>query len=187
MATPIEIECEEKFGIDFELQVRQILPYFWSFTIGTQLEKTIFLNYVGVLFSGLKPLNIAMVDFCAFITTRLSFTGQVIALVQLLNDNFDNTLRRITIDCLNNNFVEGIDIFLDSEVDPTPITLFLDGETNPIPITLFLDSEISDPTSLAGQSFVVNVPIDVVESDEIIRALLDIYVIAPQEYLIIRF
>ena len=187
MASPIEIECEAKFGIDFEKQVQQILPYFWSFTIGTQVEKTVFLNYVFTLFSGLKPVNVSMVDFCSFINTRLSFTGQVIALIQLLNDNFDNTLRRITLDCLNNNFVEGLDIFLDSETDSTPIILFLDSELNPIPISVFLDSEILDPTSIAGKSFVVNVPTDVVESDEIIRALLDIYVIAPQEYLIVRF
>ena len=186
MPTPIETECEEKYGIDFELQVQKILPYFWSFTIGTQQEKTVFLNYVWTLFSQFKPLNVSMVDFCSFITTRLDYTGQVLALVELLNDNFDNTLRRITLNCLDNNFVEGLDIFLDSEVDPTPIILFLDGETNPIPITLFLDSEITDSGSIFGKSFEVNVPIDAVESDEIIRALLDIYVIAPQEYLINR-
>lgn len=186
MPTPIEIECAEKYGIDFEQQVQQILPYFWSFTIGNQQEKTIFLNYVWTLFSQFKPLNQSMVDFCSFITTRLNYTGQRMALIELLNDNFDNTLRRITLDCLDLNFVEGLDIYLDSEVDPTPIELFLDGELNPIPITLFLDSEINDPNSIAGKSFVVHVPVDVVESDEIIRALLDIYVIAPQEYIIER-
>ena len=186
MPTPIETECEIKYGIDFELQVQKILPYFWSFTIGTQQEKTIFLNYVWALFSQFKPLNQSMVDFCSFITTRLNYTGQRLALIELLNDNFDNTLERITLDCLDLNFVEGIDIYLDSEVDPTPITLFLDGELNPIPITLFLDSEIGDTGSIAGKSFIVHVPVDVTQSDELIRALLDIYVMAPQEYLIER-
>ena len=186
MSTPIEQECQAKYGIDFEQQVQRILPYFWSYTIGTDIEKTVFLNYVWTLFSPLKPLNQTMVDFCSFITTRLNYTGQRMALIELLNDNYDNTLRRITIACLDLNFVEGIDIYLDIEDDPTPIELFLDGETNPIPITLFLDSEINDPNSIAGKSFIVYVPIDVVESDELIRALMDIYVIAPQEYLIIR-
>ena len=187
MPTPIETECQAKYGIDFEQQVQKILPYFWSYTIGTDIEKTVFLNYVWTLFSQLKPLNQSMVDFCSFITTRLNYTGQRLALLELLNDNYDNTLRRITLNCLDNNFVEGLDIYLDSEVDPTPIELFLDSELNPVPITLFLDSEINDSGSIAGKSFVVNVPVDVVESDELIRALLDIYVIAPQEYLIERF
>lgn len=186
MPTPIETACEEKYGIDFERQVQKILPYFWSYTIGTQQEKTIFLNYVWTLFSQFKPLNLSMVDFCSFISTRLNYTGQRMALIELLNDNYDNTLRRITLSCLDLNFVEGIDIYLDSEVDPTPIELFLDSEVNPVPITLFLDSENSDAGSIAGKSFEVDVPIGVAESDEIIRALLDIYVIAPQEYLINR-
>ena len=87
MPTPIETECQIKYGIDFELQVQKILPYFWSFTIGTQQEKTIFLNYVWTLFSQFKPLNQSMVDFCSFITTRLNYTGQRMALIELLNDN----------------------------------------------------------------------------------------------------
>ena len=160
MPTPIETECQVKYGIDFEQQVQKILPYFWSFTIGTDIEKTVFLNYVWTLFSQLKPLNQSMVDFCSFITTRLNYTGQRKALIEMLNDTYDNTLRRITLNCIDNNFVEGLDIYLDSEVN--------------------------DPNSIFGKSFVVHVPVDVVESDELIRALLDIYVIAPQEYLIIR-
>jgi len=186
MATPIETECQAKYGIDFEQQVQKILPYFWSFTIGTQQEKVVFLNYVWTLFSQFKPLNQSMVDFCSFITTRLNYTGQRKALIELLNDNYDNTLRRITLSCLDNNFVEGLDIYNNDEVDPTPIELFNNSELNPIPITLFNNDEIDDPGSIAGKSFIVNVPVDVSESNELIRALLDIYVIAPQEYLIER-
>lgn len=186
MPTPIEIKCEAKYGIDFEKQVQAILPYFWSYTIGNNQEKTIFLNFVWTLFSQFKPLNMEMVEFCSFITTRLNYTGQRMALIELLNDNYDNDLRRCTITCLDNNFVEGLDIYLDNESDPTPIELFLDGETNHIPITLWLDSEITGPDSIFGKSFIVYVPTDVVQSDELIRALLDIYVIQPQEYLIIR-
>jgi len=185
--TPIEIACQEKYGVDFERQVQGILPYFWSFTIGNQQEKTVFLNWVWTLFSQFKPLNVSMVDFCSFITTRLNYTGQRMALTELLNDNYDNSLRRCWIECLDNNFVEGLDIYLDSEVDPTPIVIFEDGEVNDIPITVWLDSEIQDPESLYGQSFIVHIPITVPTSDTLIRALLDIYVIQPQEYLIIRF
>ena len=187
MPTPIETECQAKYGIDFEEQVQKILPYFWSYTIGTEIEKTVFLNYVWTLFSQFKPLNVSMVDFCSFITTRLNYTGQRQALIELLNDNYDNDLRRCTIVCLDLNFVEGIDIYLNGETDPTPIVLFNNGETNPIPITLFNNDEWSDSDSLVGKSFVVKIPTDVVESDTLIRALLNIYVIAPQEYLIERF
>ena len=185
--TPIELECQAKYGIDFESQVQKILPYFWSYTIGNNQEKTVFLNWVWTLFSQFKPLNQSMVDFCSFITTRLNYTGQRMALTELLNDNYDNSARRCFIQCLDRNFVEGLDIYLDSEVDPTPIVLFLDSETNDIPITVWLDSEITDPDSLFGQSFVVHIPVGVPTSDEVIRALLDIYVIAPQSYIINRF
>lgn len=186
MPTPIQEQCEAKYGIDFEKQVQQILPFFWSFTIENDQEKTVFLNYVWTLFSALKPINQEMVDFCTFITTRLNYTGQRMALVELLNDSYDNTLRRITLSCLDNNFVEGLDIYNNDEVDPTPIILFNNSEINPIPITLFNNDEINDPGSIFGKSFVVHVPVDIVKSDELIRALLDIYVIAPQEYLILR-
>ncbi len=186
MATPIETVALQKFGVDYEKKVEQILPFFWSFTINTLIEKAVFRNFVFALFSQFKLLNTQLVDFASFINTRLNFTGQVLALTTLLNDNFDDPLRRITITCFNSPFVEGLDVFLDSETDPTPMMLFLDVETNDIPITLFLDSEINDPTSLAGKAFEVNVPNGVVESDIIIRVLLDIYVVAPQEFLIKR-
>ena len=187
MPTPIETQCQKKYGIDFEQQVQKILPYFWSYTIGNNQEKTIFLNWVWTLFSQFKPLNMQMVDFCSFITTRLNYTGQRMALTELLNDNYDNDLRRCWIECLDNNFVEGIDIYLDTETDPSPIVLFQDNELNPVPITLFLDSEIQDADSIVGKSFIVHVPVGVVEADKLIRALLDIYVIQPQEYKINRF
>ena len=185
--TPIEAQCEAQYGIDFEAQVQSILPYFWSYTIGNSQEKTVFLNWVWMLFSQFKPLNVSMVDFCSFITTRLNYTGQRMALTELLNDNYDNTARTCWIECLDRNFVEGLDIYLDDETDPTPIVLFTDSEANDIPITVWLDSEIQDPVSIYGQSFIIHIPITVPESDEIIRALLDIYIIAPQEYLINRF
>lgn len=187
MSNPIQIACENKYGIDYESKARDILPFFFSYTIGTQQEKTIFLNYLYTLFSQMKPLNQQLIDFCVFITTRLNYTGQRLALIELLNDNYDADLRRITINCLDNNFVEGIDIYLDGETDPTPIEVYLDSESNPVPITLFLDSEIQDEDSLYQKDFIVRVPLDVVQSDELIRALLDLYVIAPQNYTIERF
>jgi len=187
MPTSLDKTCEEQFGVDFTSQLRLLLPYFWEFSIQDGSRKESFMNFAEVLFKSLDQSNSNLVELCEFIRDRLAYTGQVLSLVTLLNDKFDPVLRRITITCLNANFVEGIDIFLNGEIDPSPIMLFTNGENIFAPITLFTNAEAADPTSLEGISFVVNVPNDVPTSDAVIRALLDLYVIAPQEYLIERF
>lgn len=181
--TALQILCREKYGIDFEKKITQILPYFWTITIFTQDQKDIFLNYCYVLFSQLTPINDQFIDFCVFIENRLSYTGQVLSLEKLLNDNFDNTQRRITIECLDALPIEGIDIYLDLEIDPSENDFYLDSETNPNPISLFLDGENPQENNF---NFNVNVPADIAQSDLIIRALLDIYVVSGQNYQIIR-
>lgn len=184
METALQIQCREKYGIDFEIKVTQIFPYFWTKSIFTKQEKTIFLNYVYTLFSQLKPINESFIDFCVFIENRLSYTGQVLSLEKLLNDNFDNTQRRIFIECLDALPIQGVDVYLDSETDPNENDFYLDSETNPNAVTIFLDGE--DPNQ-NNFNFSVNIPSDITQNDQVIRAILDIYVISGQQYQIIRF
>lgn len=178
---------QEQYGIDFAEKMAEILPYFFGEGIQSQTKKQMFVDLCECLFGSMQYSNDEFVAFVTFIRDRLAYTGQVLSLVQLLNDKFDPGLRRITINCLNNNFVEGIDIYLNGETDPTPITLYNNGENVVGPITLWTNAEIFDPDSLYGKSFVVNVPNDVPQSDKIIKGLLNLYVIAPQNYDILRF
>ena len=184
METALQIQCRAKYGIDFEKKVTQIFPYFWTVTIFTKQEKIIFLNYCYVLFSQLKPINDVFVDFCVFIENRLSYTGQVLSLEKLLNDNFDNVDRRIFIECLNAIFSDGVDTFLDSETDITDTDVYIDSESNPDIVYWFLDLENPEDGIF---NFNVHIPSGITQSDQLIRALLDIYVITGQNYQIIRF
>lgn len=179
--------CREQYEIDFKNKAKEGLPYFWQYTIGTEQKKVKFEALTDVLFDSAKVANEKFISFCEFIRDRLAYTGQVLSLETLLNNKYDNDLRRITIDCFNNTFVEGLDIYNNDETDPTPLILFRNNETNSIPITLFNNDEVIDENSLFNVSFRVNVPIDVTTSDVLIRAILNLYVIAPQNYIITRF
>lgn len=186
---PINLDrtCQEQYGIDFLIKMREILPFFFEFTAQDGTQKQGFINFAEVLFGALQHSNLQLVGLCEFIRDRLAFTGQVLSLEILLNTKFDPDQERISILCLQNNFVEGIDIYNNDEVDPTPIVLYNNGEFNATPITLWNNDEVQDPDSLFGKNFSIQVPNDVPTSDDLMRALLDLYVIAPQNYIIQRF
>lgn len=187
MPLNLDRTCQEQYGIDFRLQVFEILPYFFEQSIQTGNGKVLFVNLVQALFGSMNTSNDNFVAFCEFIRDRLAFTGQVLSLVTLLNTKYDPTLERITILCLQNNFVEGLDIYNNGETDPTPVILYNNNEAAVAPITLWTNADVNDPDSLFGKNFVVRVPNDVPTSDDIITAILNLYVIAPQNYIIQRF
>lgn len=167
--------------------MRQLLPFFFQTTLLENTAKPRFVSFAEVLFNALQNSNVALVAFCEFIRDRLLFNGQVLSLETFLNNIFDNDLRRINIECFNNNFSPGIILFLNGEFNPEPIILFSNGEVIDSPITLFTNDELFNPGSLFGIDFNLNVPADVPDSDDIIRAFANIYVIAPQNFDIVRF
>ncbi len=177
----------EQYGIDFLKLMEELLPYFFLYTIATNQPKSTARAYFEMFVLPLNASNAAFVAVCTQIVDKLAYTGQTLSLETLLNDKYDLTLRRIFIINLGNNFGEGLDIYNNDEVDPTPIVLYNNGEPNPIPITLFNNDEITGASSLLGIAFIVNIPIGISIPDELIRALLDIYVAAPRQYRIIRF
>lgn len=185
--SPLQRTCEEQYGIDFTTKVREIIPFFWQVTINDNTQKVMFMDLIESLWLAFTHSNQQFIVLCEFIRDRLAFTGQVLSLLELLNSKYDEPQRRITIDCLNNNFLEGIDIYTNAETDPTPVDLYRNLENSPTPITLFTNVEVIDSDSLVGKSFIINIPNDVSTSDQIIRALLAFYIIAPQEYIINRF
>ena len=161
------------YKIDFAKVSERLTPFFWRTPI-----------YLSYLKSALAPLQTDNNEFFAYVSavwTKLQYTGQHLALEEFLNDNYDDTLRRIFID-ENNLTFERIDLYDDGEVDPTPLSLYDDGEIDPAPISLYDDGE-----GLGGDNFTVNIPVAIVFNEDILRSQLDFYVIAGKNYNIVTF
>jgi hypothetical protein len=182
MPNSLEFTCQELYGIDFTIKMRELLPWFWEYTIETNSQKIAFMNLCEVFFNSLQKSNENLVELCGIIRDRLAYTGQVLSLETLLNDKYDDILRRIFIECLNANYTEGLDIYNNDEIDPTPIDLYNNDETAVTTITLWLNDDIEPDPTLQTISFIVHIPVSITVSDEIIRALLAFYVVGGQEY-----
>lgn len=111
----------------------------------------------------LKPLATAYTSFLGYRTNQIYecyLTGQTIQLQRLLNDTYDNTLRRIYI---IHSLDSDIDLYLDSESQPaSDLIFYLDSEAVPAnDEDLYLDGEMGGalpvdfrviaPTSLSGE------------------------------------
>jgi hypothetical protein len=182
------IVCEDILSIDFQRLAKQLLPHFWRDTIFTDADKVIWVNYYCMLFSQLQYSNDDLVIFCAEIRNRLGYSGQHLALEELLNDNYDPDLRRIYIEELNNPQAEGTSIALNNEDNPyQELSLSLNNEVNDTPFWIALNSEINDPDNLYFISFIIHIPISITVTDVLINALVAIYAIAPKRWIIVRF
>jgi hypothetical protein len=177
---------QEQYGIDFIVKMQEALPYLFQVNVPSFDKKTVFVEFAEVLFAAYQLVNVAFVDFVAEIRNRLSFTGQVLSLTTFLNNTFDNTLKRITIECLNNASNDALIVFNNGEEINDNLTIYNNGETVIAPVTFWTNSDVDTPI-LFGVDFIINVPSDVTASDDIIEAFANIYVIAPQNYNIIRF
>lgn len=81
------------------------LDRFVTYMLPSFLRKGRQVAWLKVLLSPVDTLNNDLVQFNADTRYALNFTGQVISLERLLNDKFDNTLRRIFISDGNNTEV----------------------------------------------------------------------------------
>lgn len=178
----------ELYGVDFQRSIWEVLPWFFRYDPNTYAKREALEAFVNCLVGSLQPANNTLVQLVTYIRDRLAYTGQVLSLETLLNDKYDPDLRRISIRCLNANYIEGLDLYTNPETDPTPSVLFSNPENNQgLSITLFTNAERVDPDSLFGKSFIVDIPAAVPGIDTaLVRALLDGYVPAPQNYLIER-
>lgn len=130
----------------------------------------------------IKPIgtvNTSLVSTTDSITEFLRYTGQHKALVELLNNRYDNSLRRITIQENNIAQVESLTFYLAGEVDPFPKTFYEAGEANPNPITIYLAGES------AQTNFTVIFPSGLTFVEAQVRALLSSYVECSRTYNII--
>lgn len=103
---------------------------------------------------------------------RLSITPQVCFLEKMLNDRYDNTLRRIFI-------TDGIlrsQQYIYTEAEQRTKYIYTSGEANILYI--FTSNEVG----YIGGSFIVNVPSDISFNMDEMRALIDIYKLAGRTF-----
>ena len=127
----------------------------------------------------LWPLNELHGFFLQYVIDKryeLDFTGQVISLERLLNDKYDDTLRRIFI----SSAVATEAYFFDEDDDfDTDIFLF-DEDDSPEDTDIFLFDGFDSGVS----NFTINIPSDVVFTEAELRALINKYKLAGKYYTI---
>lgn len=182
------IQCENRLTIDFDELAKQLLPFFWRDTIKTDAEKIIWLSYYCSFFSALNYSGDDLLRFCEEIRTRLGYTGQHLALEELLNDNYDPDERRIYIEELNNPYSEGTSLPLNNEPNPhSKILIPLNNEPQDADFFLPTNDEINDPDNIYFISFIIWIPLAITITEELVNALVAIYAIAPKRWIIKRF
>jgi hypothetical protein len=161
------------YSINFEVVSERLTPWFW--------RKPVWLSYLKAALTPLQTANGEMVTFVNAIWTKLSYTGQHLALRELLNDTYDDTLRRIFID-ENDVTFDSIDLYKQPETDPSPLSIYLQSEVNPAPFSIYKQGE-----GTGGDNFTINIPAAITFDEDTLRSLVDFYVIAGKNYNIVIF
>lgn len=106
----------------------------------------------------------------------LNHSSQVCYLQAVLNDTFDNDLRRIRI-------VDSPDeppIYIYQSAESKPVYIYTSGESQPQP--LYTQNE----TALDGPDFIVEVPHDITFDEVYMKALIDKYRLASKKNYVIQ-
>jgi hypothetical protein len=170
------------FNINWNNVVENLIPSFWRET-KTGLEARV----LPYLRSIIKPLqDLSDVLYLLEINTKafLDYTGQDLALENYLNDNYDNTQRRIFI--TENNVINGtqtVDIYLQGESDPSPTSVYLQVESGGIPFSLYLAGEAVSPS----YNFTINIPSSISFDSTLITRQIKNYSEASRVFNIITF
>lgn len=161
------------YSIDFSKVSQRLCPWFW--------RKPVFLSYINAALAPLQTDNTEMFSFVNTVWTKLAYTGQHLAVEEFLNDNYDDSLRRIFI-TENNIVFDSVDLYEDGETDPSPLSLYEDGETDPAPISFYQDGE-----GTGGDNFTINIPTGVSYDETLLRNQVDFYLVAGKSYNIVTF
>lgn len=153
------------FSFDFPKQIKRLVPYFKRQLWRLKLIKSL-----------LQPTKLLYDDFISYRETTLyymSFTGQVISLEHLLNDQYDNTDR---------------DIYIVDTADIVYVYFWNVLENRPNHY-LYNKSESKPPLYLKNRDeyisyvhFIIMIPSDVVFNEDSLRALVNRYKIAGKKY-----
>jgi len=159
-----------------------LIPSFWRKTKAGLEAKIV--PYIRSILAPIQELSDDLLAFQISTVTYLDYTGQHLALESLLNDIYDPDQKRIFI--TENNIVNGainLDLYLEGETDPTPISLYLQGESSPIPFSLYLQGESISST----HNFTINIPAIISFDSNIISKQVKRYSEAAKTFNIVTF
>lgn len=158
------------------LNFREVFQYL----IPTWIRGEKFVAWLGAILEPVQTLNQSFADWASAVRYDLRFNGQVIYLEHVLNDQFDDTLRRIYIDDPAGQQIFTPYVFNKAEQQP-PLYLYnvadaLDTEDN---IVIYNVSELE-----VTEDFVVHVPSGIFNpaAEVQMRGLIDKYRIAGKRY-----
>jgi len=171
----------DKYDIDTEAVFLRLSPSFWLITPETGEDKVVWSDYLKLVSTMLKNIQEELLNNANKFHTFLSYTGQHLSLEKLLNDNFDNSLRRIFI-TENNISISNYIWYLQGETDPDNKVWYTQGETDPSPKDWYTEIELSSILN-----FTVNIPTTLTINENELRALMASYVVNGYDFNIIYF
>lgn len=161
-----------RYNINFSNFIKKLLPPF--------LRGSRMLDWLKALIKPLQTLNTKFNEFMQRIRYKIGFNGQVVYLEHILNDYYDNTLRRIYI-------TDGSSIplppYIYNKIENRVQYLYNKSEAEP-PLYAYNKSEYN--TSV---DFIVNVPAAILTAQlsQQIRALVNQYRIAGKRFAVVPF
>lgn len=129
----------------------------------------------------MQTLNDYFIAFVQQTFYKVSFTGQVVYLEHILNDRYDNGLRRIYIE-------DGLQVplppYLYNKVEQRPLYIWNKVESQPVQVYLRNKEEYS-----SENDFIVYVPNAILTPalEKAIRSLVKIYKIAGKRFSVVGF
>lgn len=145
-----------------------------SWLLPNELFKPKMFAWCKALIAPISSLHGSFLAFRKQQNYELSITGQVCLLEKLLNDKFDNTLRRIFI--TDGEKSKRKYAFTKNEFVPLPI--YTEGENKPV--FVYLDGEINSLT----YHFIVNVPTGLRFNNDVMISVLNSFKLPSRKYVI---
>ncbi len=169
------------FNINTEVVFLRLVPHFWLFTPESDDPKEIFVEYLKNIASSFYTYQQNLNNLCVEKKEFLNVSGQHLSLENKLNNDFDDTLRRIYITEGNIGTANKI-WYLLTETDPEYKVWYTFGEINPANETWFKEGEASNLSH-----FTVHIPIALTGYETEVISMLSNYVINAYNYNIVYF
>lgn len=159
-------------GINFKAVFQYLVPF--------RIRQSRMVEYMAALLAPLQVINGYFASHVETIRYDLKFNGQVMYLEHVLNDKFDNTLRRVYIDDPSGQQIFTPYVFNRIEQQP-PLHLFNVADAKPLLENIVLRNQVE---LLVTTDFVVKVPVGIFNSTIQVQMsdLIDRYRIAGKRY-----